>query len=278
MTILLFEACQGPASSPSQNSLQYNSVGEAPALAPRVLEANRMKQVVAAVALLTWSVTAAQADTETTNVDTLVVVTPNAPVVVTPNGASQPMLQPPGMPPAAPMAANGAPQNEDWNNVSHINGVPIKVGERGDYLVKQKKTNLAANPFGLFFGMYDLSVTHAVAQNVALSAAITAVDGEFFQVSATVPLYFRRAFSGPFLEGGLLYRTNLQSETSFAGCVDCGSDNSWVGPQLMLGWQWTFDSGLNLAFAAGVAKRMTSKNEYGDDTEGNAYFRVGYAF
>lgn len=230
---------------------------------------------LAVVAALTCSVTAAYADTETTTVDTLVVVTPNAPVVVTQSGApgaSAPALAP------APVAVNGAPQNEDWNNVSHINGTPIKVGERGDYLFKQKKTNIAANPFGVFFGMYDLSVTRAVSQNVAVSAAITSVDNEFFQLSATVPLYFRRTFSGPFLEGGLLFRTSMQSEEMYAGCIDCGSGDSWAGPQLLLGWHWTFDSGLNLAFAAGVAKRMTETDEYGDNTEANAYFRVGYAF
>ncbi len=238
-----------------------------------------MNKLAVAVALLSVSVTAAQADTETTTVDTLVVVTPNAPVIVTPNGPSaQPAIQPPGLPPAPVAGAHGGPQNEDWNNVSHINGTPIKVGERGDYLVKHKSNNISANPFGLFFGMYDLAGTHAISQNVALTAAITAVDNEFFQVSATVPLYFRRVFSGPFLEGGLLYRTSMRSDMAYAGCIDCGSDDSWAGPQLMLGWHWTFDSGLNLAFAAGVAKRMNNTNEYGDNTEGNAYFRVGYAF
>jgi hypothetical protein len=234
-----------------------------------------MNKLAVAVAVLTASVTAAQADTETTTVDTLVVVTPNAPVVVTQSGA--PGASAPA-PAAAPMAANGAPQNESWNNVSHINGTPIKVGERGDYLIKHKSTNLSANPFGFFFGMYDLAGTHAVSQNVALTAAITAIDGEFFQVSATVPLYFRRVFSGPFLEAGLLYRASLQDMSTYAGCVDCSTDDSWAGPQLMLGWHWTFDSGLNLAFAAGVAKRMNNTNEYGNNTEGNAYFRVGYAF
>lgn len=224
-----------------------------------------MNKLAVAAALLVSSVATAQADTETTNVDTLVVITPNAPVVITQDGSpAQPVLQPPGLPSPAPMVATAAPQNEAWGNVSHINGVPIKVGERGDYLIKHKKTNISANPFGLFFGMYDLAVTHALAQNVGATAAITAFDDDFFQLSATVPLYFRRVFSGPFLEGGLLYRTSESDE--------------WAGPQLMLGWHWTFDSGLNLAFAAGVAKRMTNQSEYGEDTEGNAYFRVGYAF
>ena len=88
-----------------------------------------------------FAASAAMADTTTTEADTLVVVTPNAPIVVN-QGAPQSVaapLSPPGAaemppPPPAPQTANGAPQNEDWNNVSHINGVPVKVGERGDYL------------------------------------------------------------------------------------------------------------------------------------------------
>jgi hypothetical protein len=194
-------------------------------VAPLVLCRGCMHKVAISVALLTASVTAAHADTE----------------AVTP-------------------VATAAPQNEDWSNVSHINGVPVKIGERSDYLFRQKKTNIAGNPFGVFFGLYDLSVARALGQNVAVSAAITATD-DGMQLSATAPLYFRRVFSGPFLEGGLLYR-------------DLGSGDSWAGPQLLLGWHWTFDSGLNLAIAGGLAKQMTDDG----DVDVNGYLRVGYAF
>lgn len=236
--------------------------------------------------------TTAHADTVTTSADTLVVVTPNAPVVVNANGG--PVLQPPGaaeMPPTppAPMAvaatANGAPQNEDWSNVSHINGVPVKVGERNDYLYKFKKTNIAGNPFGLFFGYYDISVSHAVSNNLALSAAVSGWsfdggDDQGFQFTASAPLYFRRAFSGPFLEGGLILRTT-DDEEYYYDCFDCSTStmgDSWVGPELLFGWHWSFDSGLNIAMAAGVAKRTNNDNDYSDGTEANGYFRVGYAF
>jgi hypothetical protein len=221
---------------------------------------------------------AAHADTVTTEADTLVVVTPNAPVVVT-QGQPQPVAMPIQAPgaqdtPPPPPTANGAPQNEDWNNVSHINGVPVKVGERQDYLLSVKKTNIAANPFGIMFGLYDISVAHAVSRNVAVSFAFTGTDN-FYQLSATVPLYFRKTFSGPFLEGGLLIRTSDDE------CYDCYSSDmstTWSGPQMMFGWHWTFDSGLNVAFAAGAARRMTNQDDYGSDAEFNGYFRVGYAF
>lgn len=250
-----------------------------------------MKPAVTLASLLLLAATAS-ADTVTTEADTLVVVTPNAPVIVqqgAPQSVAEPIM-PPGaaeMPPAPPqqpiVVANNAPQNEDWNNVSHINGVPVKVGERGDYLYRFRKNNIQVNPFGLFFGLYDISASHAVSQNLAISAAITGTD-EFFQFSATLPLYFRRTFSGPFLEPGLLVRS--ERNDYYADCYDCSysssydsMDTSWAGPQLMLGWHWTFDSGLNLSAAFGVAKRMDgSNNDYDDGTEANGYFRVGYAF
>jgi hypothetical protein len=245
-----------------------------------------LKPVVTASLLVPLFASAAHAETVTATADTLVVVTPNAPVVVTSNaGAQAAPIQAPGaseMPPAPPAGANGAPQNEDWNNVSHINGVPVKVGQRNDYLYQFKKTNLAVNPFGLFFGYYDVSASHALTNNLALSFAVTGWsydggDDHGLQLTASAPLYFRRAFSGPFLEGGLIIRT--ANDEQYYDCYDCGatsSMSSWVGPELLFGWHWTFDSGLNIAMAAGVAKRMNDE-EYGNGTDANGYFRVGYA-
>jgi hypothetical protein len=241
--------------------------------------------VTAALALSLFATQSASADTVTTEADTLVVVTPNAPVVVQQGG---PAIQPPGaaeMPPSAPTAGVATPQNEDWNNVSHINGTPVKVGERSAYLYKFKKTNISGNPFGPFFDYYDLAVSHALGQNLVASVAISGWDvgnSGGYQISATLPLYFRRAYSGPFLEGGLLMRTDM-SESYTESYDQYGNaysyetmddSSSWIGPQLMFGWHSTFDSGLNVAFAAGFAKRLESNG----GTEGNAYFRVGYAF
>lgn len=247
-----------------------------------------LKPVVTASLLLLAS-SSAFAETETTTADTLVVVTPNAPVIVTqgqPAAVAQPVMAPGAAemppPPPAPGSMNGAPQNESWQNVSHINGVPVKVGERQDYLFKTKKFNLSTNPFGYFFGYYDIAGSMALGQNLAASVAITGWGEEYssgYQFSATLPLYFRKTFSGPFLEAGLLVRTTTHDYGDYAyGCVDyCSSmeTDSWAGPQLMFGWHWTFDSGLNIAFAAGVAKQMG--NEDGD-SDANGYFRVGYAF
>jgi len=246
--------------------------------------------VTVALLALPLLATSAHADTTTTEADTLVVVTPNAPVIVQQGGApqQQPIMAPGAaeMPPPAPVAApvNATPQNEDWSNVSHINGTPVKVGERGDYLYKFRKTNISGNPFGPFFGYYDLAVTHALSNNLAASVAVTGWDmddsyTQGWQLSATLPLFFRRTFSGPYLEAGLLMRTDTSDDYydsyGYSDCYDCEMDSkSWVGPQLLFGWQSTFDSGLNVALAFGVAKHMNGDK----NTDGNGYFRVGYAF
>ena len=244
---------------------------------------------LAVTASLLFTASTALADTETTTADTLVVVTPNAPVVITqgaPPTVDQPVMAPGAAemppPPAAPATANGAPQNENWNNVSHINGVPVKVGERQDYLYQPKKYNLSTNPFGYFFGYYDIAASMALGKNLGATVAITAWDEDYsrgYQLAATLPLYFRKTFSGPFLEGGLLIRNTAHDDYAYSDCIDYCSmgstSDSWAGPELLFGWHWTFDSGLNVQFAAGLAKQMGKSD---NDTDGNAYFRVGYAF
>jgi hypothetical protein len=245
---------------------------------------------LAVTASLLFASSTAFADTQTTTAETLVVVTPNAPVVVTqgqPMSVAQPIMAPGAaeMPPvaAAPQTANGAPQNEHWSNVSHINGIPVKVGERTDYLYKPKKYNLSTNPFGFFFGYYDIAGSMALSQNLAATVAVTGWDlGDYeqgYQLSATLPLYFRKTFSGPYLEGGLLVRASENEDYYYAGdCIDyCSSSetDSWAGPQLLFGWHWTFDSGLNVQFAFGVAKQMGNDDR---ETDANGYFRFGYAF
>lgn len=210
-----------------------------------------------------------------------------------------PVVQMPVAPPVAAPAVmpNGAPQNEDWGNVSHINGTPVKVGERNDYLYTLKKTNVSANPFGPFFGYYDLGVSQAMSQNIALSGSLAYYDKStdydsrsMFQLTASAPIYFRRTFSGPFLEPGLIYRSSSSSDNyAYGACATgsyCGSNMSthtWFGPELLFGWHWNFDSGLNISWAFGLAKHVSDSNNDGsttssDNPDVNGYFRVGYNF
>lgn len=203
-----------------------------------------------------------------------------APQPPPPDGGTVVVIQPePGQGPQSqqpPVRAVVAPMNEDWNNVSHINGHPVPVGERDDYLIAYKKTNIASNPIGWMFGFYGLSVSQAVSSNFAIRGDVSfydldGVDG--YEVGVTVPIYFKRVYQGPFLEGGLLVRNIHDSDDTMP--------TASVGPQVMFGWHWTFDSGANVALAVGAFRAMgndKSDDSSGDDVEPAGYFRVGYAF
>ena len=130
-----------------------------------LLAASMMKRAALLMtALLTCATASAYADDDrdgvppvtTTTAGTLVVVTPNAPVTRDewPGGSrghadraafcghrdrAAGRAQSPPAPPAAP-------QNENWDNVSHINGSIVPVGERNQYLYAYKKNNLQSRP------------------------------------------------------------------------------------------------------------------------------------
>jgi hypothetical protein len=184
---------------------------------------------------------------------------------------------------AAPVAAQPAPHNEHWNNVSHINGQIVPVGERGKYLIAAPKTNISTNPIGWMFGFYGASVSHAIHENVAIRADANIFeleDQSGYEFGVSLPIYFKRAYSGPFLEPGVLVR-ELRSKSTTCN-FDCDTE-SVAGPSMMFGWHWTFDSGLNVAMAGGLARKLKqrdmSTDDYGDeDVVPAGYFRVGYAF
>jgi hypothetical protein len=277
---------QSPPPARSVIPSTYRHLDDRSDLAPKLLMGFRMmKQVAVALALTLVPLVAHAQEAQTETAQTLVVVTPNAPtVVVTGGGGAAPSAAP-----GAAEAPPAAPQTEAWSDVSHINGQLVKVGEHGDYLYKMKKTNIGTNPIGMMFGFYGFSIQHAVSQNVAVRGDISAwsiSNGSFsgVEVSAGLPIYFRRTYSGPFFEPGLVYHSDSH------GCYDCSyssgssydNTHTWVGPQMMVGWSWIFDSGLNLAFAFGASKPISNTNNMSysssNDPYPAGYFRIGYAF
>jgi hypothetical protein len=59
--------------------------------------------------------------------------------------------------------------------------------------------------------------------------------------------------------------------------------DSTVGPQILVGWHRTWDSGFNIAAAVGAGRDLDREDEvdgYSHDEPlfFNGYFRVGYAF
>lgn len=254
---------------------------------------NHLARPLVALSLLAAASTPALADdgqTVTTQADTLVVVTPNAPVVVQQGGPGVAAPAPAPAPMVAPAMA--APQNESWENVSHINGQVVEVGERGKYLKKTFKTNISTNPIGWLAGFYGVSLSHAVHPNVAIRGDANIFHNLFsegtsgYEVGATLPIYFKRVYSGPFIEPGLVIRHTEETYDDYyydsSGSYTEG--DTLVGPQVLFGWHWTFDSGLNAAMAFGMAKNLGTRqmDEYGyssdPDLEPTGYFRIGYAW
>lgn len=235
---------------------------------------------------ITLAAASAYADeVQTTTANTVIVVAPSAPVVV----PTTPVAAPGAVAAVSAAPAPVAPQNEDWSNVSHINGHPVPVGERNQYLYRFRKNEITVNPFSPFFGYYDIGAAHAITQNVAVQGSLTMWDRDNgyqtgYQLTASLPIYLKRTFSGPFLEPGVIIRESSSGDNYCADASgsysSCGTDtHRWAGPEMLFGWQSTFDSGLTVQWAFGVAKRMaTNDMSSGDDTDINGYFRVGYAF
>jgi hypothetical protein len=233
-----------------------------PALAPRLLMGWPMTKLVAVALLATTAIVQAQ---------------PAATAIATE----------PAPAPAAP-AATPPPQTHAWTDVNHINGQLVKVGEENDYLKKFKRWNVSANPIGWVLGFYGVSVSYGINNQMAIRGDVNFMkpvdeeDTTGVELGVGLPIYFRRTYQGLFLEPGLITRTTSSPEY----CYECASaDDQMVtsttfGPQVLVGWHWTWSSGLNFAIAGGVGRNWaTKRSEYADDELfGNGYLRFGYAF
>lgn len=189
--------------------------------------------------------------------------------------------------PAASPSPAPAPQNADWKDVSHINGQLVKVGESNDYHYTFKKTIVSTNPIGWIYGAYGVSVSHALNNHVAVRGDVNYLSGFLdeetsgMEVGVGAPIYFRRTYQGVFLEPGFISRRLTHT---CQGCSGAGGDvmdsETTFGPQMLMGWHWTWDSGLNVAVAAGVGRNWSSADDEWDSEKifANGYLRFGYAF
>jgi hypothetical protein len=161
-----------------------------------------------------------------------------------------------------------------------MNGQLVPVGEHNEYLEDYRRTNVSTNPVGLLIGFYGVSVSHGLTQNVAIRGDLNYMnpidtDDEIFEAGVGAPLYLRRTYQGPFVEPGFILRTSK-------GCEECETSTTF-GPQVLVGWHRSWDSGFNIAAAVGAGRDLESDEpEFeGDDDSSvffNGYFRVGYAF
>jgi hypothetical protein len=171
------------------------------------------------------------------------------------------------------------PPSSTQSGTSKIEGQLVPVGEHNRYEYEYKRVNLTTNPLGYIFGSYGASVGYAVHSNLALRVDANyfdPVDGNVqgYEFGVGAPIYFRKVYSGLFLEPGFSTRF-FESETS--------SESARIyGPQVLIGWHWYWDSGLNAALAAGFGRNWTENgsDEFEDynDIFPAGYLRFGYAF
>jgi hypothetical protein len=152
---------------------------------------------------------------------------------------------------------------------------------------------VSTNPIGFILGSYGVSVSYGINQNVAIRGDLNyfSPPGENdlgitgVEIGVGAPIYFKRTYQGLFLEPGIISRTFTQSDctdydANFACSSRSDSTNTTFGPQVLVGWHWTWDSGLNFALAAGAGRNWATKDTTygGDEVFANGYMRFGYAF
>jgi len=173
-------------------------------------------------------------------------------------------------------------------DVSNIHGQLVPVGDQNQYRYSFRRWNLSTNPLGMVVGFYGVSLSRAVHNNVALKGDVTFLapvdsDDTGIELSLTAPIYLRRAYQGPFIEPGVLVRRIWSESDGMYGQASTTSSQE-VGPQVLAGWHWSWDSGLNLALALGVGRNLAHEDEapgeHHDDSPlmVNGYMRVGYSF
>lgn len=159
--------------------------------------------------------------------------------------------------------AGYAVEYKDDEKVSTMKGQLVEVGDRHRYHYNAPKINLGLNPFGLVSGVYGGSASIAITETATIRGDVTYYeDDSAFEYSLGSQIFFKKLYSGVYLEPGLLRREQ---------------DNVF-GPQVLLGYNWFWDSGMNISLAAGVGRNLNEDDKSESDTFSNGYFKVGYAF
>lgn len=141
-------------------------------------------------------------------------------------------------------------ESEEYSTIK-TDGQVVPVGERNRYQHTYKTWNVWTNPFGYFFGSFNVGASYAFSQNIKLNASPTfiyfypadpAVVGGGLTLSTSV--FFKKIYDGFYLEPGaaILYlKQGSGGVSGFAG-----------GPQLIGGWGWIWDSGFNINLGLGL--------------------------
>jgi hypothetical protein len=166
-------------------------------------------------------------------------------------------------------------------SISTIHGQLVPVGDRNKYEYDQHSWNFSLNPVGLTMGWYSASLSYKIHPNLVLrgdAELIAPVDTETlgFEVGVGAPIFLRRAYDGPFVEPGFaLRKVDWTDEDGHERHTE------QYGPQVLLGYSWTWDSRLTASIALGGGRNLSDQGDGVDKASSNflnGYFRVGYSF
>jgi hypothetical protein len=136
-------------------------------------------------------------------------------------------------------------------------------------------------------------LSHAVSNNIAVRGDVTIMSNVLGSDSATsadislsAVLYLRRTYLGPFIEPGVRILSIGRDQCDYAysqngsGDSTCSTNQEMsVGPQVLVGYHYSYDSGFNVAVAGGLSRTLSSDSDNsGDEILPAGYIRFGYAF
>ncbi len=166
----------------------------------------------------------------------------------------------------------------------------------------QRRLAVATDPIGLLSGHYALSATYVATRHFAVRADMQIIEEPWayadssWRAGISVPIYLDRPLHGPYVEPGLAFAERLTGYayggigslggTSGDGLGGLGGMATFtpvplsqrsIEPQIFVGWQWLFDSGLNIAAAVGVSRHTASDGSGTSTAVRESYLRVGIA-
>jgi hypothetical protein len=167
---------------------------------------------------------------------------------------------------------------------------------------RERRLAVGTDPTGLLAGRYALSATYVVSRRAAIRGDIEIRDGEAagsfnasggWSAAISVPIFLDRPLHGPFIEPGLAYAQRLVaygfgslggvSGGALGGLSDTMAPSAYaiyersLEPQIFVGWQWMFGSGLHIAGAIGVSRHFTTDGSGTSYPIPESYLRVGIA-
>jgi hypothetical protein len=122
-----------------------------------------------------------------------------------------------------------------------------------------------------------------VHERIAVRGDVLAIDNNVlrgYSVSAALTVYVADVFDGPFVEPGFMMRRG-RGKFLCDGSAMCSAE-SLTGPQLLVGWHWTFGPGVSIAVAVGAIYDLGEHSDFMVDPDSGlaptGYMNTGVAF